>query len=248
MKRLVMMWLLLVLFVGFCVPAHASVTIEAVINESINVVFDFIDIDATIWEKIQQYRYLFNETTFPQIVVDDLEQRNLTRVAYSLPEVPMEFDNSTRSMRARFYLYGLDILSSTYNRTSMGKTYRVRTDWRKFYANFTGPDGVHILTLDFMTYFYAPLTAWSFIEDYRLNNENRSAYFYNYTGEVPFDFLSMFFVLPKGAVPRSPEVDMIVFEFPPAFWDVLLSSPIPIVGALIVVSIAVILYRRIRRG
>jgi len=248
MKRLVITWLLLVLLVGFCVPAYASVTIEAVINQGINVVFYFEDINSTIWDNIisPEHRYLFNETTFPQIIVDNLEQRNLTQVTYSLPEVPIEFDNSTRSMRANFYLSGSDILSSAYDKTSMGKTYRVNTEWRKFYANFIGLEGEHILTLDFITYFGAPLSIWSFTEGYPLNGENRSAYFFNYTGPSPFDSLYISFVLPKGVIPRSPEGDTIVFEFPPAFWDVLLNSPIPIVGALIIVSVAAVLYRKIK--
>ena len=246
MKRLAITWLLLVLFVGLCVPAHASVTIEAVINEGVSVVFYFENITSTIWNNITspKYRYLFNETTFPQIIVENLEQLNLTRVTYSLASI--EFDNSTRSMRARFYLSGSDILSFDYNKTSMAKTYRVRTEWRKFYANFTGPEGDHILTLNFTEYFGKPLNEWNFTEDYLLNNENRSAYFYNYTGPSPFDSLYMAFVLPQGAIPRSPEGDIIIFEFPPAFWDVLLNSPIPIVGVLIIVSVAAFLYRRIK--
>ena len=248
MKRLVITWLLLVLFFGLCVPVRGSVTVEAVINEGINVAFFFENITSAIWDNItsQEYSYLFNETTFPQIVVGSLERRNLTNVAYSLPDNPLEFDNSMRSMRARFYLSGSDILSSAYSRTSMGKTYRVNVEWRKFYANFTSSEGVHILTLDFRTYFGAPLDTWSFTEDYLLNGENRSAYFYKHMGPVPFGSLNMSFVLPKGAIPRSPEGDAIVFEFPPAFWDVLLNSPVPIVGAIIVVSVAVVLYRRIR--
>lgn len=240
MKRFVITWLLLVLFVGLCVPAHASATIKAVINEEISVVFYFENITSP------KYRYLFNETTFPQIIVDNLEQLNLTRVTYSLPESPIEFDNSTRSMRARFYLSGSDILSFTYNKTSMAKTYRVRTEWRKFYANFTGPEGDHVLTLNFTEYFGKPLNEWNFTEHYLLNNEKRSAYFYNYTGPSPFDSLYMSFVLPQGAIPQSPEGDTIIFEFPPVFWDVLLNSPIPIVGALIIVSITAFLYRRIK--
>lgn len=248
MKRLVITWLLLVLFLGLCVPVRGSVKVEAVINEGVSVAFFFENITSAIWDNITspEYSYLFNETTFPQIIVGNLEQRNLTRVDYSLPDKPLEFDNFTRSMRVRFYLSDADILSSAYNRTSMSKTYRVNVEWRKFYANFTSSEGVHIFTLDFRTYFGAPLDTWSFTEGYLLNNENRSAYFYNSMGPSAFGSLNMSFVLPKGAIPRSPEGDAIVFELPPAFWDVLLSSPVPIVGAIIVVSVAVVLYRRIR--
>jgi len=249
MKRLVITWLLLVLFAGLCVPVYASVTIEAVISERIDVVFDFRGINSTVYGLIKQHSYLFNDTTFPQIIVDNFEKLQNLTITYSPQDSHLEFNQSEPfpSMRATFYLSGSDILSFTYNKTSMGKTYRVRTDWRKFYANFTGPEGENILTLDFKTYFGEPLNTWSFTEEYLLNNENRSAYFFNNTDATPFDSLSMSFILPKRAIPRSPEGDTIVFEFPPAFWDVLLNSPIPIVGALIIVSISAVLYRKIRR-
>jgi len=246
MKRLAFTCILLfLLFFGLSVPAYASVTIQAVIDQGIEVFLDFRNITSSVWDKIQNNSYLFNYTTFPKIIVDNLKRYGLN-ATFSLPYNPIELVNSTRSMRARFYLSGSDIVSLTFNEKTMAKTYSIRTEWRKFYANFTSAQGVHILSLNFTEYFGKPVSQWEKI-NYTLNNEVHPAYFYNYTGLTAFDPL-FYFVLPAEAINVQAVGDTITFEFPSAFWDVLLNSPIPIVGALIVVSVVVFLYRKARRS
>jgi len=246
MKRLAFTCVFLfLLFFGLSVPAHASVTAQAVINERIDVLLDFNDINFSIWQRVQNYSYLFNDTTFPKIIVDNLKQRYGLNATFSPLESLMELDNSTRSMRARFYLSGSDIISLTLNKKTMAKTYNVRTEWRNFYANFTSAQGVQILSLNFTEYFGKPVSQWEKI-NYTLSDGVHPAYFYNYTGSTVFDPL-FYFVLPAGAINVQAVEDTIIFEFPPSLGDVLLNSPFPIVGALIIITIAIVLYRKVRR-
>jgi len=247
MKRLAVTCILLVLlFFGLSAPVNASLTVQAVINQGIDVLLDFRNINSSIWEKIQNNSYLFNYTTFPKIIVDNLKQRYGLNATFSLPDNPISpLDNSTRSIRARFHLSGSDIISLTFNKKTMAKTYRVRTEWRNFYANFTSAQGVHILSLNFTEYFGNPVSQWEKI-NYTLSDGVHPTYFYNHTGSAAFDPL-FYFVLPAGAINVQAVEDTVTFEFPPSLGDVLLNSPFPIVGALIVITIAIVLYRKVRR-
>lgn len=245
MKRLAIICLLLALLALTGLPAYASVTLNAVINQSVHVVFNFENINSTIWEKIV-YLYnhdLLNETTFPRIVLDYLKQRNLNS-AY-VRDSEFELNYAARSMHAAFYLFGSDILSFTVDKITMTKIYRVRTEWRKFYANFTGEQGLFLFSLNFAKYFGASMSQWREV-NYTLNGETRLAYYYNYTGPSSFDPLC-YFILP--ATVTNPEVvgDMIIFEFPPAFEDVLLNSPFLVVAALIIVNVFHFVYRKVRK-
>ncbi len=236
----------LLLLFGLSSPARASVTAQAVIDQHrIEVLLDFGNINSSIWDKIQNNRDLFNDTTFPKIIVDNLKENYGLNANFSRTDKPIEFDNSTNSMRASFYLFGSDIISFSFNKDTMAKTYRVRTEWRKFYANFTDAQGEQILSLNFAEYFDAPVSSWEKI-NYTLNGKEHPAYFYNSTVQADFD-PSFHFVLPAGAVNVQANGDTIIFEFPPSLGDILLNSPLPIVGALIIITIAIVLHRKLKR-
>ena len=221
------------------VPTYASITVTAVLGERILVVFNFENINSTVWDKIKQY---IDDITFPMIIRNKLYEKNLTRVFYSDPK--LELNSSARSMRASFSLSGLDIVSFTYNKTTAGKICQVKTDWRKFYTDFKDGQGVPFLILDFAKYFDEPVSKWKREENYTLNGRRHLAYHHNYIGPTSFD-PSCYFILPEGATNVKVEDDTITFELPPTLEDALINSPFPILGALIATIAIASLYRRI---
>jgi hypothetical protein len=238
-------FLLLLLLFWLNAPVHASFTVQSVINQNIDVSLDFANFNSSVWQKIQSNSYLFNDTTFPNIIVDNFKRQYSLNETFYLPDSTIELNNATRSMTANFSLYGSDIVSFTFNYTAMANTCSVRTEWRNFYANFTNDQGVHVVSLNFTEYFGTPLSSWEEI-NYTLNGEVHPAYFYNYTGQADFDPL-FYFVLPTNANNVRVVGETIVFELPPALWVSLLNSPFPIVGALIIITIAAFLYRKLGR-
>ena len=236
MKKLVVVYLLFIIFAMLIRSVHGSVTIQAIVDQNIHVAFDFKNINFTIYEEIKR-RDLFNQSTIPQIIVNNLKQQNLTHVAYYNPEIV--FNEPNKSIHAAFYLSGSDILNFTFNKTTMAKVYHVRTDWRKFHVNLTDE-----FSLNFTEYFGTPITQWQRVNYTDLENRTHPAYYYNYTGPIPFDPVC-YFILPITATNDRPVKDMIIFEIPPSLEDVLLNSPFLIIGALIIVNIAAFLYRKV---
>jgi len=238
MKKLVVAYLLLVLLVTLISPVQASITIKATIDQSIHVVFDFENINSTIYEEIKR-EPLLDRSTIPKTIVDNLKQRNLTHVACYDPT--LTFNDSDKSIHATFYLFGLDVLNFTFSKETMAKVYYVRTDWRKFHLNVTTR-----FSLNFTEYFGTPVAQWQKIDYTDSENKTHPAYYYNYTGPSPFDS-QCYFILPTTATNVRAVRDTIIFEVPPPLEDLLLNSPFLIIGALIVVNIAVFLYRRVRK-
>ena len=229
--------LIFVLFAALITSVHASVTIQAVIDQSIHVVFSFENINSTIYADIKQHKPSFDHSTIPQIIVNNLKERNLTHVVYH--DSKLAFDELNNSMHATFYLSGSDILNFTL--AAMTRTYRVRTDWRKFHVNLTDR-----LSLNFTEYFGTPIAQWQRINYTDPENRIHPAYFYNYTGPSQFDPLC-YFILPTTATNVRAIEDTIIFEAPAPLGDILLNSPFLILGVLIVVNIAAFVYRRMRK-
>lgn len=239
MKKLGVAYLLLTLFATLIASAHAFVTIQATIDQNIRVVFDFENINSTIYEEIKQHEPLFNRSTIPQTIVNNLKERNLTRVTYHDPE--LVFNDADKSIHATFYLSGSDVLEFTFNKTTMAKLYHVRTDWRRFHVNLTD-----LLSLNFTEYFGTPMAQWQKINYTDFENRVHPAYYHNYTGPSPFDPIC-YFVLPSTATNVRTLEDTIIFEIPASLEDSLLNSPFLILGALIIVNIAVFLYWKARK-
>jgi hypothetical protein len=237
MRELAATSLLLVLFVTLVTPAYASMTIQATIDQNIHVIFDFQDVDSTIYnETIRQH--LFNVSTIPRAIEKSLEQKDLKNAECIYDPTQEIFDDSTRSIRVEFLLVGSDIIRTTINKTTTNKIYNVRTDWRKFHFNLTGN-----YTLDFDEYFGRPIAEWKF--------ENKTTpvhYYYNHTSSIEFDPIC-YFTLPSRAI--NPHVaedgDTLIFELPLPNVESLLSSPFLILVALIIVNLVAVLYRKIRR-
>ena len=239
LKKLTGAYLLsLFLLLALITSVHASVTMRAIIDQDVCVNFNFTNINSTIYWKIKNEN-LITDLTIPNIILENFEQQNLSVHSY-FPEPPLEFNDSARSIRAAFCLYGSDILNFTFNPESMNRTYYFRTEWRKFHINLTNG-----ISLDFNKYFGMPVDQWPKI-NYPLNGKVHPAYYHNFTGQSPFD-PACYFVLPAEATNVQAVADTIIFELPPSFEDSMLNSPFLILGALIVVNIAFIVYRKVRK-
>jgi hypothetical protein len=235
MKKIAAASILLILFVALIMPVHASVTMEATIDQSIHVVLNFENVSSTIYNEIKQNKQSFNVTTIPLIIVNNLKQQGLTRVRSGYSQ-EIGFDDSTNSIHVEFFLAGSDIITFTFNKTTMVRLYQVRTEWRKFNINIT-----ENFPVDFAKYFGTPIVQWD-----RIDSESEKAYYFEYTGLDSFT-PSCKFVLPTTATNIHATGDTIFFETQPLLEDVLLNSPFLILGALITVIIIAFIYRRIRK-
>ncbi|MDH5664024.1 MAG: hypothetical protein OEY90_06125 [Candidatus Bathyarchaeota archaeon] len=238
MKKIVCAHLLFfLLMVTFITSVHASVTVQAIIDQDIHVAFDLENINSTIYWTIKNGN-LINTSTIPNIILKKLKQQNLTHVdVYTQPVV---FNNSTSSIYVAFSLTGSDILNFTVNTKAMTKTYHVRTEWRKFQVNLTNG-----FSLNFNEYFGEPVERWQRI-NYTLNAKTHPAYYHNFTDSNTID-PACYFILPAAATNVQVTGDILTFELPLSFGDSLLNSPFLILGALIVVNIAFFLYRRVKK-
>jgi len=238
-KRLIVASLVLVLFSALIASVHASVTIQAVIDQNIHVAFIFENINSTIYANIKQRKHSLEGSTIPQIIVNTLKQRNLTNIEYYNSQ--LFFDDLDRSIHATFYMSGSDVLNFTVNKTMMVKVFHVRTDWRKFHVNLTDR-----FSLNFTEYFGAPMAKWIRINYTDSKNRVNQAYFYNSTGLNLFDPLC-YFILPTTATNIRVVEDMIIFEAPLSLEEVLINSPFLILSALIAIVIVAFVYRRVRK-
>ncbi|RLI46361.1 hypothetical protein DRO69_03275 [Candidatus Bathyarchaeota archaeon] len=233
MKKIATILFLLVLFITLIMPIHASATMKATINQSIHVVINFENISSPIYNEIKQNKQLFNATTIPLIILNNLKQQKQTRVRWRYTQ-EIDFDNPTNSIHVEFFLAGSDIITFTFNKTTMSRLYEVQTEWRKFNVDLT-----ENFSINFAEYFRTPIADWTYIK-------SEKAYYYEYT-ELDSFTPSCKFILPKTATNINAEEDTIFFETPPLFEDVLLNSPFLILGALLTLIITAFIYRKIRK-
>ena len=229
MKNSVLSCLALILMLTVVTPVYASVEVQATIDEVIHVVFNFGNV--THYEEIKN---VVTEFTIPEIILSNMEERNLTDVEYGWE--PVYFNDTEKAITVRFYLSGSDILNFTFSPETMRRTCHVRTDWRKFELNLTDD-----FSLNLTQYFGMPLSTWEF------ENTADPTYYHNYTGTVSFDPMC-YFILPKEATEVRVEGEIIVFELPPSLGESLLNSPFLILGAIIVAIIITSLYRSVKKS
>lgn len=221
---------LIALVVALVAPVYASVSVESTVEENIYIIYNFENLDPTIYNETITNQHLFNSSTIPKIIVKNLEKQNLTRVNYWQPNL---YNNATGKIRVSFYLNGSDIISFTTNRTTTRKNYQVKTEWRKFQVNLTNS-----FPINFTQYFAEPVEKWQ--------KPNQTT-FYIETHETGFfDVLSFKLTLPETATNVQAQGDTITYEGPPYFQDVFLNSPFLILAVLVLVIIVVLIYRRVR--
>jgi hypothetical protein len=238
MKKLVCGHLLFLLIATLIMSVHASVTVQAIINQDIHVAFNLENINSTIYWKIKNEN-LITESTIPNIILDNLEQQHV-----EIYTQPITFNDTTSSIYIAFFLAGSDILNFTANTKSMTNTYHVRTDWRNFQVNVTDE-----FSLDFAEYFGEPVDDSSYEWErvnYTSNEKRHPAYYYNFTDSDTFDSMC-YFILPATATNVQAVKDTIIFDLPMPFEDQLLNSPFLILGAIIVLVIAFSLHRKMRK-
>jgi len=221
-----------VLLVVLVAPVYASVAVKSTIGDNIFIVYNFENLDPTIYNETIANQQLFNSSSIPMIIVKNLrENQGLTHVNYL--SQPNGYDNATRTIRASFYLGGSDIISFTVNRTSMRRAYQVKTDWRKFQVNLTSS-----FSIDFAQYFAEPVDKWQ--------KPNQTTYYIETHETGFFDVLSFAITLPAIASNFQALGDTITYEVSPQFEDVFFNSPFLILAALIVIIAIVLVYRRVR--
>jgi hypothetical protein len=235
MKRLITPYILLILLTTSPVLAD-SLIIETTINESLHVAFKFTTNEPQLYEQIKQQ---FNASTIPKILEENFEQQNLqnARVIYDLNQDTS--DDDTNSIHAKFLLTGSDIINYTLSKTDTTRTFRVRTDWRKFQITLT-----QNLSLNLEEHFGAPITEWQ--QTNHRTDDGKIHPAFERTVEDPFE-MTFRFILPENAVDIQTEEDTIIFKIPPAFEDTLLNSPLLILGALIIINIIAITYRKVKK-
>ncbi len=235
MRRLVATCLLLILLMMSITLVHASVEMQATIEENIHVVLIFENVNSTIYNEIRQNEQIFNITTIPRTIIKNLEEQDLTRATWGYdPEKGIIYNDATRSIRVEFFLAGSDIIGFTFNEATMNRIYQVQTEWRKFQIDLT-----QSFTLDFAQYFGTPVSDWTY-------NDSERTYHYEYTKVDTFD-PSCEFVLPSRALNVQATEDTITFEIPSPPEDLLLNSPFLILVALIIGIMFALLYRRVRK-
>lgn len=211
-------------------PVYASVSVESTVGDNIAIIYNFENLDSTIYNETIANKQ-FNSSTIPQIIKKNLETQGLTNVNYG--SQPNTYDNATKTISASFYLSGSDIISFAVNRTIMRKTYQVKTEWRNFQVNLTSS-----FSIDFAQYFAEPVEKWQ--------NPNQTTYYIETHGTGFFNVVSFKFTLPTTATNVQAQGDTITYDFPLYFEDVFLNSPFLILVVLITVIIVALVYRRVR--
>jgi len=231
MKKTVLTSVFLILFLTVLIaPVHASVSVESSIEDNIYIVINFVNLDPNIYNETILNNQ-FNSSTIPQIITENLKRQNLARVNYDFQ--PNTYDNATNTVRVSFYLGGSDIISFTINRTTMKRTYQMKTDWRKFQVNLTSS-----FSINFTQHFAEPVEKWQ--------NPNPTTYQIETHETGFFDVLSFKLTLPATATNVQAHGDTITYDVPPYFEDVFLNSPFLILAVFLVAIIAVLIYRRVR--
>jgi len=232
MRKQLVTYTLFFLFILITTPtvsASSPITIKATIDEGIHVTFSFTDIEPQLYNEIKT-QGIFNISTIPNAIKEYFEQENLTsaRVIYDLNQEI--FNDDANSINVKFLLAGSDIVSYTLNKTDMARTFRVRTDWRKFQVSLTKN-----FSINFEEHFGDPLSEWQQIN-------------HGFEKSVKDDFeMSFQFVLPEKSYDIKTEEDTIIFKVPITFEDTLLNSPFLILGAILIANIIVLVYRKVRK-
>lgn len=227
-----------VLLVILVASVHASVSVESTVEDNIYIIYNLENLNSTIYNEAIANEQ-FNSSTIPLIIVKNLEKQNLTGVNYGFQ--PNSYDDATRTIRVSFYLGGSDILGFTVNRTTIKRTYQVKTEWRKFQVNLTSS-----FSIDFAQYFAEPVANWQKTNHTDPGGSLHPAYYYKTTDADFLGVLSFYFILPATASNIKVEGNTITYEVPPYFEDVFLGSPFLILATLIIIIAIVLVYRRVK--
>jgi len=221
-------------------PAHASISISGTINGNIYVVYNLENLNATIYNEVKTNQQ-FNISTIPTTIVKNLENQGRKQVLWAYGPQTDIFDDANNAIHVSFYLGGPDIIGFTANRTTMQRTYYVKTEWRRFQLNLTSG-----FSINFTQYFNTPVAEWQKTDYNDTQGNKHPAYYYKATDTGFFNMTSFQFILPATATNIQRAGDTIAFEVPPYPEDIFLNSPFLILAAIIIIIIIALLYRRLR--
>jgi hypothetical protein len=216
------------------VSVHAtSVTVETSITQDFHVVFAFLDINATVYGNINS-NGLMTKDTLPNQLSDNMALKGFLGVQFYSTSI--SFDNNTYSIVSSFNLQGPSIVNSTIDRAAKIETFRMNTEWRKFYLNVTSD-----FHFNFTQDFAQQLSYWT-------NSTTGGVRSYSYSNSTAEGNFSFSFQLPSYASNIVVSGDTITFDAPyePSFEDNLINSPILILIALAVAGVIIYFYRKIR--
>jgi len=235
MKKFALANLITILILSVAFPVNAQITTKSTVDDSLFITYDFEKLNQTVFEEAFTK---FKPETIPEAIVKNLEKKNQTLVRYGFGAQPLEFDNDTKTIRTSFFLGGSDIISFTVNKTTLKRTYQVKTEWRKFQVNLTSS-----FPLDFAQHLAKPVAEWQKINYTDTQGIVHSAYYYEnrQTG-----MLVMFFyiILPASASRIQVQGDTIFYDMPPYLEDQLLDSPFLILGVLAAALVIILIYRK----
>jgi len=231
MRKLDVACLIAILILSAALPVNAQVTSTSTttVDETLFITYNFENLDQAVYT---QALTEVKADTIPSQITQFLGQQGKTLVSWGFSPQPLVFNNETRSIRASFFLGGSDVISSSLNRTSMKRTYQVKTEWTRFRLELTSS-----YTINFALYVTKQVAEWQKTNATTFYFENKQ------TGLLEvFSYIK----LPASASQVQAVGDVISYEMPPRFDDLLLGSPFLILIALAVVFIIIILYRKAR--
>ncbi len=239
MKKIALTGLIILLTLSAVFPVNASsITIKGTVDDNLFVAYDFEKLDPLVYDQAK-INPQFNISTIPQVILKNFEKKNQTAVSWGLAPQTNVYDDVNQTIHISFFLGGSDIISFTINRTTLKRTYQVNTEWRNFEVNLTGN-----FSVDFAQSLAKPVFEWQKIDYTDSHGIVHPAYYEN----KQIGTLDMFFylILPASASGIHVQGDTVIYEMPPRMEDQLLSSPFLILGALAVVLVIALLYRKVR--
>ncbi len=216
---------------------HADVSVVGNIDENVNVVINLTNLNQTIYTAAKSSQ-IFNGSAIAQIIFLNLQKqgRNSLTTGFQLNT----YDDANRAIKVQFFLSGTDVITSAINRTTVKRNFQVQTDWRRFRANLTNS-----ISIDFAS-FGQTVDKWQRANFTDSTGIVHPSFYYETGGSEQLGAMSFRFVLPSDATNARAIGDTITYDVPLGFEDVLLSSPFPILAAVIIAVIMALIYRRLR--
>jgi len=239
MRKIALFNLIIILILSTALPVNAQITTKSTVDDSLFVTYDFENLDPTIYNETKTNPN-FNTSTIPQTIAKNMEQNNQPQVKWGPGPQTNIYNDTNNAIHISFFLSGSDIISYTLNRTTMKRTWQVKTEWRKFKVNLTSD-----FSIDFTEDLAKPIADWQKVNYTDTQGNLHLAYYYENKQTAPLD---MFFsiILPSSASNIGVQGDTVIYDMPPSFEDQLLNSPFLILGALAVILVIILIYRKVR--
>lgn len=232
MKKTIYVTLATIVILSGILPVSAStIATKVTVDDSLFITYDVENLNTTLYNQVK-VNTLFNISTIPQTIKQNMMQKDQKLVDWwPRPQTSM-YDDVNNAIHISFFLRGSDIISFKINGTTMKRTYKVNTEWRRFQISLTNN-----FTVNFAQYLDKKLADWQRVNATSFYYENRE------TGTLDMTF---YLTLPTSASDIQVEGDIISYDMPPRLEDQLFDSPFLILGAIAVTLVIALIYRKIR--